>query len=65
MPITARPILDTDESEFTDAAGTRTFTKAYLRAVLLKPTERDDGWDAAEIGAATPEPAKRRARLWL
>ena len=68
VPITARPILDNDLSTFTDENGERRFTKAHLRAVLLKPTERDDGWEPAtfEDGErAKPEPAKRRAQVWL
>ena len=65
VPITARPILDNEESTFTDSDGVRTFTKAYLRAVLLKPSDRPDGWEPAEIdGDAEPAPRARR-RVWL
>ncbi len=62
VPITPRPILDNDLSEFSDKDGVRTFTKAHLRAVLLKPTERDEGWEPAQI--AEKQQAKRR-RLFL
>ena len=66
VPITARPILDNDESTFTDEGGVRTFTKAHLRAVLLKPSDRPDGWEPAEIdGDAEPAPRARRRRIWL
>lgn len=62
VPITPRPIIDNDLSEFSDKGGTRTFTKAHLRAVLLKPTERPEGWAAAEI---SDEPPIRRRRVYL
>ena len=66
VPITARPIIDNDLSDFADADGVRTFTRAHLRAVLLKPSDRPDGWDPAEIaGDAVPAPGARRRRVWL
>ena len=64
VPITVRPILDNDQSDFTDADGVRTFTKAYLRAVLIKPSDRPDGWEPAEL-EGEGEPPKRRRRVWL
>ena len=66
VPITARPILDNDQSDFADADGLRTFTKAHLRAVLLKPSDRPDGWEPAEIdGDGEPAPRAGRRRFWL
>ena len=66
VPITVRPILDNDQSSFTDAGGVRTFTKAHLRAVLLKPSDRPDGWEPAEIdGDGEPAPRAGRRRFWL
>ena len=66
VPITARPILDNEKSSFTDTGGVRTFTKAHLRAVLLKPSDRPDGWEPVEIAEApTPKSPKKRAKVWV
>ena len=66
VDITARPIIDNDLSTFTGASGVRTFARAHLRAVLLKPSDRPDGWDPAEIaGDAVPAPRARKRRFWL
>jgi len=66
VPITARPILDNDQSAFTDRDGVRAFTKAHLRAVLLKPSDKPDGWEPAEIdGDAKSTPRAHRRRVWL
>ena len=59
VPITARPILDNDQSTFTDADGVRTFSKAHLRAVLIKPTDNSDGWDPVVL----VKPKQRRFRF--
>lgn len=66
VPITARPILDNNESTFTDAEGLRTFAKAHLRAVLLKPSDRPDGWEPAEIDGGGERALRAgRLRVWL
>ena len=57
-PMFARPILDLENSEYTDADGLRTFTKANIRAILVKPTDTTEGHSAAVV-----EP--RRRRVWL
>ena len=67
-PVHARPIIDPEQSTFTDADGLRTFSDVHLRAVLLKPADADAavGWPEIEIAADAPVPAPRkRARLWL
>ena len=53
----ARPILDLENSEYTDSDGLRTFTRANVRAILIKPTDTIEGHQAAAV-----EP---RRRLWL
>ena len=53
----ARPILDLEASEFTDLDGLRTFTRAKVRAILVKPTDTVEGHSPAVV-----EP---RRRLWL
>ena len=57
-PMFARPILDLENSEYTDADGLRTFTRANVRAVLIKPTDTTEGHSPAVV-----EP--RRRRVWL
>ena len=64
VPIFVRPILDLDTSEYTDSERVRTFSRASVRAFLVKPTDADEGHQPAEIdGAPPPEPERRR--LWL
>ena len=46
------PILDNTQSICTDTDGVRTFTKAHLRAVLLKPSDRPDGRMGAGAASA-------------
>ena len=65
VPLTARPIVDNEQSEFEDTDGVRTFTQAHLRAVLIKPTDRPDGWEPAEIERGETDADRRRWRLWL
>ena len=63
----ARPLIDDLLSEFTDAGGTRSYTKAHLRAILIKPIAGDEvlrtGWDPLVI--PTDKIKKRRAKIWL
>ena len=66
-PVYARPIIDQEASTFEDIDGVRNYSKAPVRALLLKPIlgpdERADNWLALEFEGAPP--AKRRARVWL
>ena len=66
-PVYARPIIDQDASTFDDIDGVRNYSKAPVRALLLKPIlgpdERADNWDPLEFEGDAP--ARRRARLWL
>ncbi len=64
--IYARPILDLDASEFTEAGGVRFFTRAYVRAILVKPTTSDRGHIPAKIiDPATGAELRQRRRVWL
>ena len=61
-PIFVRPLLDLDQSEYVDEDRVRTFSRASVRAFLIKPTDAAEGHRPAEIdGAPPPEP---RARRW-
>ena len=64
--IYARPILDLDASEYTEAGGVRFFTRAYVRAILVKPTTSDRGHIPARIfDPATGAELRQRRRVWL
>ena len=66
VPVYARPLLDDDASTFTEAGKVRTYSKAVVRALLLKPIAGDpslrDGWRPITIDGET---VKRRRRVWL
>ena len=67
VPVYGRPLIDDDASTFTEAGAVRTYERAIMRALLLKPIAGDpglrDGWDPIAIDG---EPGKRRRRrLWL
>ena len=66
VPVYGRPLIDDDASTFTEAGAVRTYSKAIVRALLLKPIAGDkarrDGWDPITIDGET---VKRRARVWL
>lgn len=66
VPVYGRPLIDDDASTFTEAGAVRTYEKAIVRALLLKPIAGDpslrDGWRPVEIDGET---VKRRARVWL
>ncbi len=60
-PIYARPILDLERSEFADEGTLRRFSRASVRAILIKPTDSARGHIPAEIEGVT----EGRRRLWL
>ena len=66
-PVYGRPIIDQGAATFDDIDGVRNYSKAPVRALLLKPIlgpdERADNWQPLEFEG--PAPAKRRARVWL
>jgi len=62
--VVARPWVRVEDSEYTESGGHRTFKRAALRGVILKPTTADDGWDEIEVTGGT-QPARRRSRVWL
>ena len=70
VSIYGRPLLDDAESEFTEADGVRTYTKARMRSLLLKPIsggpERTQGWQALDVPVDGDPPRRReRRRTWL
>ena len=54
----ARPYVDARLSEYTEDGDTRTYSRAWLRAIILAPTDKVEGWEAAEVMRAL---APRRA----
>ena len=61
----ARPILDLDSSAYTEAGGVRFFTRAYVRAILIKPTTSNRGHIPAKIFDPATGAELRRRRVWL
>ena len=65
VAVYGRPLIDDDASTFTEAGAVRTYRKAIVRALLLKPIAGDaslrDGWRPITIDGET---GKRR-RYWL
>lgn len=59
VELVGRLILDLERSEFTEVGGERIFTKAHVRALLLKAADEGsmDGWPELEI---LKRPARRR-----
>lgn len=66
VPVYGRPLIDDDASTFSEAGAVRTYERAIVRALLLKPIAGDralrDGWEPITIDGET---VKRRARVWL
>ena len=60
--IYVRPLIDVEQSEYTDEGTTRIFSLAVTRALLVKPTVNSEGHTAAKIRGV---PEHRRRRLWL
>ena len=66
--VVARPWVDIGASKYTDSGTHRTFTRAALKGVIIKPTVADDGWNEIDIdgeGERQAAPIARRRRLWL
>lgn len=62
-PIHVRPILDDEDSDFIDEGGVRRFTRASVRALLIKTAVADRGHIPVEIDGVEARQARRR--LWL
>lgn len=60
-PIYVRPLLDLEASDYTEAGEVRTFKRAAVRALIVKPTTANRGHTPAEIDGVEIE---GRA-LWL
>lgn len=59
-PMYVRPILDLDQSDFVEDEGLRTFSRASVRAFVVKPTSASDGHRPAVIDGM-----EARRRRWL
>lgn len=64
-PVLARPIIDLDDSEFTDEGPVRKFSRVGLRAILVKATPNDQGHIPATVEGVDPVPEPRKRRVWL
>ena len=69
-PIYVRPLLDLDASDFVDDGRLRRFSKADVRALLVKPTVNDKGHLPATIDGVAREDReemnrRHRRALWL
>ena len=65
VKVYGRPLLDEALSTFSETGRLRTFSRAWIRALLLKPILNDAarlGWEPIQF-FGTPEP--RRRALWL
>lgn len=58
--IYVRPLLDLDDSDFTESDRVRTFSSASVRALIVKPTTASEGHIPADIDGVIEERA-----LWL
>ena len=64
--VIARPWIRVEDSEFTETGSHRTFTKAALRGVIIKPAVADAGWDEVKLIEAERQASPaRRSRAWL
>ena len=64
--VVARPWVDVAASEYVEEGTHRTFTRAELKGVIVKPTVADDGWQEIDIeGEREAVPSERRRRIWL
>ena len=63
-----RPLIDMDRSEFVDGARGREYSKPFLKAILVGPTDSKEGWPVPRLeydgDRAAPAPERRR-RAWL
>ena len=65
-PVYARPIIDLDESDYTDEGTVRRFSRVGLRGILVKATPNDRGHIPATVDGVDPaEGRSRRRRRWL
>ena len=63
--VVARPWISIEDSEFTETGSHRTFTRAALRGVIVKPTVANDGWEEISITGERQTAPGRARRLWL
>ena len=77
VDVIGRPVLDMANSEFVREGPLARYAKARIRAITFGPTDVEQGWapivalkpgdTGFDVDAVpdAPEPAQRRARLWL
>ena len=64
-PVYARPIIDLDDSEFSDEGPVRKFSRVGLRAILVKATPNDQGHIPATVEGVDVADETRKRRIWL
>ena len=65
VPLLARPVWDEATSQHTVKDGVSTVTKADIRAILIGPTDADQGWPKVLINGRLQTPKPRRQRFYL
>ena len=79
VDVIGRPVIDANASNFTIKGTTATYDAVKVRALTVGATDRNAGWPSVYLREAleddmptkrardevTPDPAPRRARLWL
>ena len=61
----ARPYVDARLSEYTEDGDTRTYSRAWLRAIIVAPTDKTQGWEAAEVVEPRRAEPVTAGRFWL
>ena len=61
----ARPYIDSRLSTYTEDGDTRTYDKAWLRAIILAPTDKVEGWEAAQVVEPRRAEPVTAGRFWL
>ena len=65
VPIFARPYVDQRLSEYDEADGLRTYSRAVLRAIIIGATDKTAGWEAAEVLEPRRAEPVTAGRFWL
>jgi len=67
-----RPLIDDEQSTYTDADGIRHYTDAHVSSLLIKTAQDPSGWKGVELVDDAPEPPRPRSEgyrgglyLWL
>ena len=65
VPLLVRPLMDIDESTFTEAGDLATYSRVKVRALLIGATDAAEGWPEADVEGPARPPRRRRSAVWL